>query len=48
MVERAKAMSLEGLKNARFILAMKDRWNMKDHEWDNVLWNEIIYREKRG
>lgn len=46
MVKRVKEMSLDELKDAKFMNDMIDRWSYEDRMWDSVLWNEIMARKK--
>ncbi len=37
---------LEAIKNRRFFLAMKDRWNVNDYALDSKLFNEELAIKK--
>lgn len=45
MVAKAKAMTTDQLKDARFINNMIDRWTAEDRMWDSVLFAELMARK---
>ena len=45
MVARAKAMTVDQLKDAQFINNMIDRWTSVDRMWDAVLHAELMARQ---
>ena len=44
MVAKAKAMTTNQLKDARFINNMIDRWSNENRMWDSVLFAELMAR----
>lgn len=47
MVARAKAMTTDQLRDARFLNNMIDRWTAEDRMWDAVLSAELMARDNK-
>lgn len=47
MAKRAREMTLEELKEARFLNSMADRWTPEEWAWDAILADELKDRNHK-